>query len=66
MCNLVSAQEIKKILRAGAITIAEVQEFTSAGTGCGRCVGEIDALVKKHSAETPANPQLRINYEKME
>ena len=66
LCNQVSEQEIKKILRTGAFTIADVQKFTAAGTGCGRCVREISAIVEKYQEEHPNGPQLRINFEKME
>jgi bacterioferritin-associated ferredoxin len=47
LCNQVSATEIKRILRTGALTLAEVQHHTAAGTSCGRCVREIEAIVEK-------------------
>lgn len=62
LCNHVTAQEIIKILRAGALTTADVQNFTHAGTGCTRCVREIDALVEKHFESMKVNPQLRIKF----
>ena len=63
LCNHVSALEIKKKLRAGALTTSEIKEFTAAGTGCGRCVREIDAIVEKYIAETKKNPQIKISFE---
>ena len=62
LCNHVSALEIRKILKAGALTVADVQQFTAAGTGCGRCIQEISAIVKKHKI-LAKEPQLRINFE---
>lgn len=63
LCNHVSAQEIINSLRAGALTTAEVQKFTQAGTGCSRCVREIDAMVEKYLAAKEKDPQLRISFE---
>jgi len=50
------------MLRAGALTTAEIQKFTTAGTGCGRCVSEIDAIVEKYRRETNKDPQFRIIF----
>jgi bacterioferritin-associated ferredoxin len=63
LCNQVTAPEIKKILRAGALTTSEIQKLTSAGTSCGRCIREIDALLENHRKETIQNPQFRISFE---
>jgi bacterioferritin-associated ferredoxin len=63
LCNHVSAQEIKKILKAGALTVADVQQFTAAGTGCGRCIQEINAIVEKHKSTNSNDLQLKISWE---
>ena len=63
LCNHVTAKEIVDILRAGALSTADVQNFTSAGTGCTRCVREIDAIVENHLATSKKDPQLRIDFE---
>ena len=63
LCNHVTAQEIKNILRDGALSTAEVQEFTQAGTGCTRCVREIDAIVEEYLSTHKQDPQLRIKFE---
>ena len=63
LCNQVSVQEIKKILKAGALTVADVQQFTAAGTGCGRCVQEITAIVEKHKSDSSNDLQLMICWE---
>lgn len=62
LCNHVSTLEIKKVLQAGALTTAEIQKFTTAGTGCGRCVREIEAIVEKYRMEISKDPQLRIVF----
>lgn len=62
LCNHVSELEIKNKLRAGALSTSDIQEFTAAGTGCGRCVSEINAIVEKYIAETKKDPQFRIIF----
>lgn len=63
LCNHVSAQEIKKILRAGPLTLAEVQQHTAAGTSCGRCSREIEAIIEKHRKQAKSDPQFKISFE---
>ena len=63
LCNHVSAIEIRKILRTGAITLSDVQSFTLAGTNCGRCVREIEAIIREHNKVAKKDPQLRIDFE---
>ena len=63
LCNQVTAQEILAILRAGARNTADIRNFTMAGTGCTRCVREIDDLVETYMATRKKDPQLRIDFE---
>ena len=63
LCNHVTAGEILKILRAGALSTADVQKFTLAGTGCTRCVREIDDIVEKYRVRKKKDQQLRIDFE---
>jgi bacterioferritin-associated ferredoxin len=63
LCNHVSADEILKILRAGALSTSDVQKFTLAGTGCTRCVREIEDIVEKYFVTRKMDPQLRIKFE---
>ena len=63
LCNMVSAPEIIKILRAGALTTSEIQKYTAAGTNCGRCIPEIDAIVEKYRTTSIKDSQLRISFE---
>lgn len=62
LCNRVTAKEILDVLRSGATSTDEVQQFTLAGTGCTRCVREIDALVDYYKATSRKDPQLRIDF----
>jgi len=63
LCNHVTGIEIRKILRAGAITLSDVQKLTSAGTNCGRCVREIETMIEEHNIVAIKDPQLRIVFE---
>ena len=63
LCNHVTAKEIVAVLHAGAFSTADVQQFTAAGTGCTRCVREIDAIVENHLANAAKDPQLRFDFE---
>ena len=63
LCNHVTAQEIVNVLKAGAFTVYDIQQFTSAGTGCSRCVREIEAIVQHYHSTAKKDPQLRINFE---
>ena len=48
-CMQVDEEVIIAKIKAGAKTVEEIQEQTSAGTGCGGCVPEIKELIEKHS-----------------
>ena len=63
ICNLVTEDEIVKTLKKGALCTADIQKHTNAGTSCGRCLPEIDALVEKHRPADGANPQRTLNFD---
>ena len=63
LCKHVTAREIQKVLRAGARTTSEIQYLTAAGTGCTRCILEIDAIVRHHQTRSKKDPQFRIEFE---
>ncbi|MGL5379205.1 (2Fe-2S)-binding protein [Clostridium sp.] len=44
-CRNVSYVDIRKAMINGARTVEEIQEITGAGTGCGRCIGEIENIL---------------------
>jgi ferredoxin-nitrate reductase len=50
-CNSVSRGEIEGAIRSGAaLSTADVGRVTRAGTGCGSCVAEIEALLAAHDS----------------
>ena len=62
LCNLVTEDEIKDVLKKGAATTKEIQDFTRAGTTCGKCLPEIDALVEEFKKENPGDGQSKIKF----
>ena len=46
LCMGVSDKDIKKVVREGACSAAEVMRCTGAGTRCGSCVSEVVSLVE--------------------
>ena len=50
-CTGVTNGMIKDAVDAGANTLEEVQEATSAGTVCGACLEDLENLVKAFIAE---------------
>lgn len=44
-CFKVKAQDIKDAIDNGAKSVEEVQAATNAGKGCGRCKGNVEAVV---------------------
>lgn len=60
LCNFVTEKEIKELLKKGAETTSEIQKMIKAGTTCGRCLPEIDELVRKN--KKPENRQGKIDF----
>ena len=60
ICNLIEEKEIEAVLNKGADTTKHIQDYTRAGTSCGRCLPEIDALVEEHQKKKPKNQQGRL------
>jgi bacterioferritin-associated ferredoxin len=46
MCLAVTESEIRGCIRAGARTVEEVSECSLAGTGCGGCLDNVEALLE--------------------
>nr|WP_302600243.1 (2Fe-2S)-binding protein [uncultured Cellulosilyticum sp.] len=44
-CKQVDYITIRKAMIQGARTVEEIKEMTGAGTGCGRCIGEIEQIL---------------------
>ena len=62
ICNLITEAEILNALKKGARSTADIQKSTRAGTSCGRCLVEIDELVKKFKANQLVDPQQKIDF----
>ena len=44
-CQQVDYITIRKAMIQGARTVEEIKEMTGAGTGCGRCIPEIEKIL---------------------
>jgi bacterioferritin-associated ferredoxin len=53
-CNGVSDRAIRRAVRRGAETVAEVGEHCGAGTTCGACHPSIEALLAESRHVAPA------------
>ena len=62
ICNLVTEDEILAMLKKGASKTEDIQKYTSAGTSCGRCLPEIDAIVNEHKKKNPINQQRKLEF----
>lgn len=62
LCNFVDEKEILSVLKKGAVSTKEIQQHTSAGTSCGRCLPEIDDLVSSYKKEKPKGPQKKLDF----
>jgi bacterioferritin-associated ferredoxin len=62
LCNFVAESEIKNALKKGASSTQHIQEYTRAGTNCGKCLPEIDRIVDDFLSEQPVNPQFKIDF----
>lgn len=60
LCNFVSDKEICSLLKKGAKSTVDIQKLSRAGTSCGRCLPEIDALVEEHINKKPKNQQGKL------
>ena len=47
LCEAVTDRTIRGAVRRGASSVREVAACTGAGTGCGRCVCDIRALLRE-------------------
>jgi bacterioferritin-associated ferredoxin len=60
ICNLVEENEIRQVLDKGANKTEHIQEHTRAGTSCGRCLPEIDAIVEERNKNKPEDQQRKL------
>lgn len=62
ICNLVLEEEIEELLKKGAQSTKDIQDFTKAGTSCGRCLPEIDAYVDEFKKSKPEDKQQKLKF----
>lgn len=62
ICNFVEEKEIIELLNKGANSTEDIQNFIKAGTTCGRCLPEIDQLVKNQNKEQPKDKQRKLRF----
>lgn len=53
-CLNVTNGMIREAVEAGANTLEEVEEKTGAGTVCGACLNELEALIRQYAAKRDA------------
>ncbi len=61
MCNFVTEDEIISVLKKGGVSTEKIQEFTRAGTSCGKCLVAIDQIVNDYLKQKPADPQTKLD-----
>lgn len=61
-CNGITETEILKVLRKGAEKIDDVSRFTLAGSSCGRCRVEINALIDTYKKVKKPDFQYKIIF----
>ncbi len=62
LCNGVTETAILSILKKGARDIDEVRKFTLASSGCGKCKGEIEAIMKHYFTNKTVDLQQNIDF----
>ena len=62
LCTGVTEKEILQVLKKGAKNLEEVKEFKLASSGCGRCKGEVEALIDQHKKNKTIDLQQNIDF----
>lgn len=62
ICNLVEEKEIKALLDMGATSIKEIQEYTRAGSTCGKCLPVIDDILNSYKKKEPKDQQKKLDF----
>ena len=61
-CKGASERQIRRAVRAGAVTAPQVAEHCGAGGGCGGCIQAVEEIVKSEiQATAAANDRLVLN-----
>lgn len=62
MCNFVTESEILSVLKKGARSTEDIQMYTRAGTSCGRCLVNVDRIVKDYLDSKAPDLQQTIDF----
>lgn len=62
ICNFVTEKEIISFFKKGAKSTSDIQYLSRAGTSCGRCLPEIDEIVKNFTKEKPEDWQKKLDF----
>jgi bacterioferritin-associated ferredoxin len=62
LCNLIEQDELLSVLKKRAASVEDLQQMTGAGLSCGRCLPEIDELVKLHQKAKPKDQQKKLDF----
>jgi len=62
LCNFIEEKEIIAVMKKGATATKEIQNITGAGTSCGRCLPEIDQIIREWEKEKPKVQQKKLNF----
>ena len=62
LCNGVTETAILRILKKGARDINDVRKFTLASSGCGKCKGEIEAIMEHYFRNKISDLQQNIDF----
>jgi bacterioferritin-associated ferredoxin len=64
VCKAVTDREVKRVIEAGACTVAEVTRQCGAGGDCGACRGMIEEMIESSAAHegdlVPAAALVRV------
>lgn len=62
LCNFITEKEILTALKKGADSTPDIQYLTKAGTSCGKCLPEIDAIVENYLQKKQKNEQHKLDF----
>ena len=63
ICNLIDEKEIIALLKKGASTTSEIQNWTRAGTSCGKCLPVIDEIIDSYKKKELKDQQKKLDFE---
>jgi NAD(P)H-nitrite reductase large subunit len=63
MCSFVTEKElVQAIKKKGAKKLEDIQLLTSAATRCGKCIPQIDQILKDNPTPPTSSDQLKLDF----